>query len=127
MKVTPQSDYQHPSGIIFKNRRLYEVISESGLLYLVNEGTGVDYYVPKSEFVVIKDTIILDERTPLQHMYDDLKQKDHNYKKIYEERLGILTLTWPEEDALRHGRNRKTEDQGLPEDNSIDHLEEKGV
>jgi superfamily I DNA and RNA helicase len=130
MKVTPQSDYQHRSGIIFKNRVLYLVISADDTQYLVNssfDGSGINYYVPKSEFVVIGDNTILDPRTPLQHMYDDLKQKDHDYKKLYEERLGVLTLTWPEEDALRHGRNKKTEDQGLPEGSAVDSIEKKGL
>ena len=130
MNVTPQSDYQHSSGIIFKNRVLYPVISEGDVNYLINsevDGSGINYYVPKSEFVVIGDSIILDSRTPLQHMYDDLKQKDNNYKKLYEERLGVLTLTWPEEDALRHGKDRRKEDQGLPEGTAIDHFEKKGL
>jgi len=116
MNVTPQTDIVHESGYIFRNRVVYEVKAIFENYYII-EIDGVDYYVDITfEWVEVPDNIVLDSRNQLDRAYDDLKQRDVDYIKVYKERMGIHVFkSYAQEDYYRHRKNTPTPDVGLPE------------
>lgn len=124
MNVTPQWN-EEIDGIYFKNRELYEVAAETinrsgdyGIqdyyVYTLEGGTIV--YLPSTIFLVIPDTQKLDPRSMQEKAYDDNKQRDTNYIKVYKERMGIHVFnSYAEEDYYRHKSPGPTPDVGLPE------------
>ena len=129
MNVTPQEPIVIDS-IEFYDRVLYEVedntINRDGdygvqdyYIHKLEDGTTV--YFPTSIFLVIPDTHKLDPRSMQEKVYDDHKQRDTDYIKVYKERMGIhLFKSYAEEDYYRHkGGTTSTEDVGLPEGHTV--------
>jgi len=122
MKITPQSDFTDPvTNYVFRNRVCYDVLDVINYNYIIFLDS-ITYTIPVStEWVVIPDNVTLDPRNPFQKAYDDLKQRDIDYIKVYKDRMGIKTFkTYAEEDYHRHKDKRSvTPDVGLPIGHSL--------
>lgn len=120
MRVVPQSDYTYSPDVIFRNRVIYDVIEISGTNYVLDFG-GVHYIVPISEiWVEVPDNLVLDSRSQFQRMYDDLKQRDVDYIKVYKDRMGIIIFKNYATEQLHRFKTRVlSTDVGLPEGHSL--------
>ena len=127
MNVTPQWNVEI-DGVYFKNRELFEVDDDTVNLdgafglqdYYNYELDGTTIYLPTSIFMEIPDSEKLDSRSMRDKMYDDNKQRDTNFIKVYKERMGIHVFnSYAEEDYHRHKDNSQSSDVGLPEGHSI--------
>lgn len=117
MRITPQSDFTDPiTNYVFRNRVCYDVFDQTELTYILHLGGDVYFITKSSEWVELPDNVTLDPRNPLQKAYDDLKQRDTDYIKVYKERMGIKVYnSYAEEDYYRHrNKNASTPDVGLP-------------
>jgi len=122
MNVTPQEDVTI-DDLVFYNKIIYVAeegsvreIGDYGLQeyfsFILDE---VTYKLPEEYFVPLPDKLTLDTRTQSQRMYDDLKQRDTDYHKVYFERMGIKVMTYAEEEKRRHSKKNQQANVGLPE------------
>lgn len=116
MNITPQVDFLHSSGFLFKNRVVYPVLEKTATEYVVKLDDVMYLLAISEDWVELPDNIVLDSRTMLEKVYDRLKQRDVDYIKVYKERMGIHTFnSYAEEDYFRHRGQGPTPDVGLPE------------
>ena len=112
------------NGKRFINRVIYECSEKiqttpTTYSYTYTED-GVIYYLDDVNFVEVPETTQLDPRTVLEKYYDDHKQRDSDYHKVYKERMGITVRTWEEEQYLKYKKDVSgSKNTGQPEESYL--------
>lgn len=109
---------------LFQNRVIYEctdrVYIDPVRFYFVYLEEGVTYHLNGEDFVEVPPETKLDSRKLKDIIYDDRKQRDSDYHKVYKERMGIIVMTWEEEQYLRYkNEHESNKNPGQPEDDNL--------
>lgn len=121
--VTPVVD-KIVNNKFFQNRIIYEcknkIVIDPITFHYEYEEDQITYNLQGDDFVEVPENTVLDPRTPLEKYYEEHKQRDSDYHKVYKERMGITVRTWEEEDYLRHTDVRNNgKNPGQPETETL--------